>query len=131
MVSTSFFCMSKSYPDVKAKNSTKVQAYLKENYKLVFKDSKILSGFKGSRYPKLGLSIEKKSQFLVFFLGEGEMADEDWSQYEDSQLSVNTSELVHQPFLANTALAVKDVLMEAGLEVKDFARFEVGEEVKE
>jgi len=63
--------------------------------------------------------------------GEGEMADEDWSQYEDSQLSVNTSELVHQPFLANTALAVKDVLMEAGLEVKDFARFEVGEEVKE
>ena len=77
-----------------------------------------------------GLSIEKNPDFLVF-LGEGEMADEDWSQYEDSQLSVNTSELVHQPFLANTALAVKDVLMEAGLEVKEFARFEVGEEVKE
>ena len=89
-----------------------------------------MGSFKGSRYPKLGLSIEKNPNFLSL-LGEGEMADEDWSQYEDSQLSVNTSELVHQPFLANTALVVKDVLMEAGLEVKDFARFEVGEEVKE
>ena len=37
------------------------------------------------------------------------------------------TELVHQPFLANTSLQVKDVLMEAGLEVNRFARFEVGE----
>ena len=61
-------------------------------------------------------------------LGEGEMPDEDWSQYEDQALSINTNELVHQTFLANTSLAVKDVLLEAGLEIKHFSRYEVGEQ---
>ena len=66
---------------------------------------------------------------LLFWgtLGEGEMPDEDWSQYEDQALRVETNELVHQPFLANTSLQVKDVLMEAGLEVIQFARYEVGD----
>jgi len=73
--------------------------------------------------------VEKRERLKVDEpRGEGEMPDEDWSQHEDEALiNVNTTELVHQPFLANTSLQVKDVLMEAGLEVKRFARFEVGE----
>lgn len=62
--------------------------------------------------------------------GEGEMPDEDMSQYEDQALRVETNELVHQPFLANTSVPVKDVLLEAGLELKHFARYEVGEPEK-
>lgn len=73
--------------------------------------------------------VEKREKLKVDEpRGEGEMADEDWSQYEDQALAnLNTTELVHQPFLANTSTLVKDVLMEAGLEVKQFARYEVGE----
>ena len=58
------------------------------------------------------------------------MPDEDWSQYDDQALRVETNELVHQPFLANTSVQVKDVLLEAGLELKHFARYEVGEPEK-
>jgi len=61
--------------------------------------------------------------------GEGVQADEDWSKYQDDTLSGNTStELVHQPFLTNSAVSVKEVILEAGLDVKNFARFEVGQQ---
>jgi len=60
--------------------------------------------------------------------GEGVQADEDWSQYQDQSLIVNNStELVHQPFLTNSSVAVREVILEAGLDIKNFSRFEVGQ----
>jgi len=61
--------------------------------------------------------------------GEGVQADEDWSQYQDepSAGNNNSTELVHQALLTNPSVSVKEVILEAAIDIKRFARFEVGQ----
>ena len=74
---------------------------------------------------------EEKTEVVEEPKGEGVQADEDWSLYESDALVNNSTELVHQPFLTNSTVAVKDVLVEAGVGIKNFVRFEVGQKLTE
>lgn len=62
--------------------------------------------------------------------GEGVQADEDWSQYQDEpSVGNNSTELVHQALLTNPAVTVKEVILEAAIDIKQFARYEVGQKM--
>lgn len=47
-----------------------------------------------------------------------------------SDLSTSSKEMIHQPFLFDTDSLVRDVLIDAGLDIKGFVRFEVGQDVE-
>ena len=60
-------------------------------------------------------------------LGEGVKDDENWEHLGEAKLEVASSnELIHQPFLLNTDILVRDLLLQTGIEVKTFLRFELG-----
>ena len=62
--------------------------------------------------------------------GEGVKDDENWEhvgEAKDGDISHN--ELIHQPFLLNSDIRVRDLLLQTGIKVKHFVRFELGEQV--
>jgi len=60
-------------------------------------------------------------------LDEGVKEDENWTHLgEDKSDSDSSNELIHQPFLLNTEILVRDLLLQTGIEVKTFLRFELG-----
>ena len=60
-------------------------------------------------------------------LGEGVKDDENWEHLgEDKSEFASTNVLIHQPFLLNTEILVRDLLLQTGIEVKTFLRFELG-----
>ena len=63
--------------------------------------------------------------------GEGEKDDEDWEHLGEAKRdsSATSHELIHQTFLLNNESLVRDILLQAGLKVKHFVRFELGEEL--
>jgi len=46
---------------------------------------------------------------------------------EDDDIKTSETEIIHQPFLFDTDRLVRDVLLETGLEIKGFVRYEVGQ----
>ena len=58
--------------------------------------------------------------------GEGEQPDEDWSHIEQEFNANKSNELVHQSFLTNSEMTVREVLLESGLRITNFDRYEVG-----
>merc|ERR1719273_307084 len=62
---------------------------------------------------------------------EGIKDDENWAHLGEAQESGRDSshELIHQAFLLNTDILVRDVLLQTGITVKNFVRFEVGEDL--
>ena len=64
---------------------------------------------------------------------EGIKEDENWAHLGEAQESgkVSSSELIHQTFLLNPDILVRDLLLQTGITVKDFVRFEVGEDLKD
>ena len=63
--------------------------------------------------------------------GEGVKDDEDWEHLGEAKRdsSATSHELIHQTFLLNNESLVRDILLQAGLKVKHFVRFELGEEL--
>ena len=43
------------------------------------------------------------------------------------QVSVTEDAMIHQPFLMDSEVLVRDVMTETGLRILDFVRFEVGQ----
>lgn len=48
----------------------------------------------------------------------------------ESDLTTSAKEMIHQPFLFDTDSFVRDVLIDAGLDIKGFVRFEVGQDME-
>ena len=64
-------------------------------------------------------------------LGEGVKEDENWEHLgEDKSGDASCNEMIHQPFLLNPDILVRDLLLQTGIEVKTFLRFELGEQEK-
>ena len=66
---------------------------------------------------------------------DGEKKDEEYNPYgdfdntvtDDNLVDMSEEEMIHQPFLLDPQVLVRDVLLETGITVKDFVRFEVGQ----
>ena len=54
-------------------------------------------------------------------------SEEDRQTSEADFMGTTETEMIHQPFLLDTDRLVRDVLLEAGLDIKYFARYEVGQ----
>ena len=64
-------------------------------------------------------------------LDEGVKEDENWEHLgEDKSGDASCNEMIHQPFLLNPDILVRDLLLQTGIEVKTFLRFELGEQEK-
>jgi len=62
-------------------------------------------------------------------LGEGVKEDENWEHIGENKPDFDSSsELIHQPFLLNTDIIIRDLLVQTGVEVKTFIRFELGQD---
>ena len=62
--------------------------------------------------------------------GEGVKEDENWEHLGDANSEdLSCNELIHQSFLLNNDLLVRDILLQTGIRVKNFVRFELGEQV--
>ena len=79
--------------------------------------------------PEVVNEVKEEDEATAATREEGVMADEDWGKMDEAshQQHNASSELVHQQLLTNPEVAVKDVLLEAGMEIKCFDRFEVGQ----
>jgi translation elongation factor EF-Ts len=61
--------------------------------------------------------------------GEGVKDDENWEHVGEAKNGdISPNELIHQPFLLNSEIIVRDLLLQTGIEVKTFVRFELGEQ---
>jgi len=80
------------------------------------------SSWPRSKKENIPASEHEKSE-----LDEGVKEDENWAHLgEDKSDSDSSNELIHQPFLLNTEILVRDLLLQTGIEVKTFLRFELG-----
>ena len=60
--------------------------------------------------------------------GEGIKDDENWQHLGEAKAeSFSCNELIHQSFLLNNEVLVRDLLLQTGITVKNFVRFELGE----
>ena len=60
---------------------------------------------------------------------EGIKDDENWEHLGEAKDEDRLSkELIHQSFLLNSEVLVRDLLLQTGLKVKSFVRFELGEQ---
>lgn len=65
----------------------------------------------------------------IFDKGEGVKDDENWDHVGEAKNGdIASNELIHQSFLLNSEILVRDLLLETGLKVKHFVRFELGEQ---
>ena len=62
----------------------------------------------------------------VDWAGPEDDPDDDTESYDDD-VKTSETEIIHQPFLFDTDRLVRDVLLETGLEIKGFVRYEVGQ----
>jgi translation elongation factor EF-Ts len=46
---------------------------------------------------------------------------------DDSLIDNSEEEMIHQPFLMDSDRLVRDVLLESGMRIKSFVRYEVGQ----
>ena len=61
--------------------------------------------------------------------GEGVKDDENWEHLGEAKgEDLSCNELIHQSFLLNNELLVRDILLQTGIKVKNFVRFELGEQ---
>ena len=60
---------------------------------------------------------------------EGVKEDEDWEHVGEAKgEELSRKELIHQAFLLDSDMVVRDLLLQSGMKVKSFIRFELGEE---
>ena len=77
-----------------------------------------------SKTDKIAPNEPEKSE-----LGEGVKEDENWEHIGENKSDFDSSsELIHQPFLLNTDIIIRDLLVQTGVEVKTFIRFELGQD---
>ena len=61
--------------------------------------------------------------------GEGVKEDEDWEHVGEVKGEESSrKELIHQAFLLDSDIVVRDLLLQSGMKIKSFIRFELGEE---
>ena len=61
--------------------------------------------------------------------GEGVKEDEDWEHVGEAKGEESSGkELIHQAFLLDSDIVVRDLLLQTGMKIKSFIRFELGEE---
>ena len=61
--------------------------------------------------------------------GEGVKEDEDWEHVGEAKGEESSrKELIHQAFLLDSDIVVRDLLLQSGMKIKSFIRFELGEE---
>ena len=63
---------------------------------------------------------------------EEDNPDNPYGDYDESvteeDFGTSEKEMIHQPFLFDTEVRVRDILLDAGLNIKGFVRYEVGQE---
>ena len=48
--------------------------------------------------------------------------------FSEDEFKTSETEMIHQPFLFDSDRLVRDILIETGLNIKDFIRYEVGQQ---
>ena len=59
--------------------------------------------------------------------GDNPYGDYDESITNTELVDTSQNEMIHQPFLMDSEKLVRDVLLEAGMNIKSFVRYEVGQ----
>ncbi len=58
---------------------------------------------------------------------ENPYGDYDTTVSDENLIDTSEEQMIHQPFLLDSDRLVREVLLETGITVKDFVRFEVGQ----
>jgi len=70
---------------------------------------------------------KKETELETKDKSEAENEDDD-IETVDANVAINSeTEMIHQPFLFDSDLLVRDILLETGIDIKGFVRFEVGQ----
>ena len=82
-----------------------------------------------STWPKVKENNVPNEPSVVSDKGEGVKDDENWEHLgEGKNEDTSSDELIHQKFLLNSDIFVRDLLLQTGLNIKYFVRFELGEQ---